>query len=108
MSLITPTQLKQLIKDKPDLVIIDIRTEKEMGEGRVPNARWMDVSDINFMSKAKDLSKDKNYCLYCASGERSEMAVSFMEMNGFLNIYDLKGGIASWINEGNILEQAQL
>ena len=104
MTLINSQELKKLISDKPDFVIIDIRTEMETKKGRIPNAKWMDASDKEFMSKIKNLDKNKTYCLYCASGDRSEMAVSFMEMNGFTNIYDLKGGISSWLAEGNKLE----
>jgi len=100
MSSINVQQLKELIKNEPNLVLIDIRTKDEVVEGRIPNAEWMDMSDKDFMSNVAILPKDKTYCLYCASGGRSSMAAPFMETNGFSHVYDLRGGIGAWVAEG--------
>lgn len=92
------------MKDNPNLVIIDIRSEGEVKEGRIPKARWLDVHDREFRSKIMTLPKDKTYCLYCASGGRTSMVVPFMIDNGFSKVCDLEGGIFEWLSGGNPVE----
>jgi rhodanese-related sulfurtransferase len=101
MKTITVPELKQLIVDKPDLGIIDIRTELEVKDGCIPNAQWMDVSSKNFMTDIVTLPKDKTYCLYCATGGRTSMVVPFMESKGFTDVRALEGGITDWVLAGN-------
>ena len=105
MSSLTIVELKNLIKAEPNLVIIDTRTDWEIKDGKIPGAIWMDVSSREFMQKVTALDKDKTYCLYCASGGRTSMVVPFMEQCGFAKVYDLDGGIVSWMISGNALEK---
>ena len=44
----------------------------------------MKRNDIN------DLDKNKEYLIYCRSGNRSIIASSIMSTNGFINIYNLE------------------
>lgn len=99
MSSITTTALKQQQASDPNLVLIDVRTEGEVSEGMIPGAVWMDLSHKEFMANVLALPKEKNYCLYCASGGRSTMAVSFMEQHDFTHVVDLEGGIMTWISQ---------
>lgn len=103
MSSITVPELKKLMQDNPDFVLIDIRNESEVNNGKIPKALWISLSDREFMNKINALPKEGSYCLYCASGGRSSMAVSFMQESGFKNVFDLKGGIVSWLLAGNEL-----
>lgn len=105
MSSLNILELKKLINDDPDLVIIDIRTEHEISDGKIPKAIWMDLSNKDFIQKVTALPKDKTYCFYCASGGRTSMVVPFMEQSGFTKVFDLKGGIVSWVISGNPLEK---
>lgn len=100
MTSIDVTKLKELIANDPNLVIIDVRTDGEIAEGRIPGAVWMDLSQRDFMTKAAALPKEKTYCFYCASGGRTMMVVPFMESSGFKNVYDLEGGILAWDSAG--------
>jgi rhodanese-related sulfurtransferase len=105
MSSLTILELKKLIETDPNLVIIDTRTEWEVKDGKIPKAVWMDVSSREFMQNVTTLPKDKTYCLYCASGGRTGMIVPFMEQCGFSKVFDLEGGIVSWMISGNPLEK---
>ena len=105
MSSLNIVELKKLIDTNLDLVIIDTRTDWEVKDGKIPKAIHMDVSSRDFMQKVTALPKDKTYCLYCASGGRTSMIVPFMEQSGFSKVYDLDGGIVSWMISGNPLEK---
>ena len=39
--------------------------------------------------------------LYCRSGRRSYLCAVKLSENGFKEVYNLKGGILSWIEIGN-------
>jgi phage shock protein E len=107
MAIISVSKLKKLIIDDQKLVILDIRTKWETKDGCIPKAEFMDVSSQSFMKDILSLAKEKTYCLYCASGGRASMVVPFMEENGFENVYELEGGIISWILQGNPLEKSR-
>lgn len=107
MTSLTAPQLKKLISEDPQLVIIDIRTEGEIREGRIPNAQWMDVYSTEFIPEFLALPRDKTYCLYCASGGRTSLAVPFLEEKGF-KVCDLAGGIGAWVSAGNCLAKESL
>ena len=100
MASITVTELKSLIAEDQNLVLIDVRTESEIADGIIPGALWMNVYDKSFMSKAAELPKDKTYCLYCASGGRTMMTMPFFEKSGFTRAFHLEGGITAWLKAG--------
>ena len=55
--------------------------------------KWQEGA--NFKEEVRKLSKDKNYYVYCRSGNRSGQAVRYMEGEGF-TAFNLKGGVMSW------------
>jgi rhodanese-related sulfurtransferase len=46
------------------------------------------------------LDKGATTILYCRSGGRSAQAAAFFAANGFVDIYNLQGGIIAWVNAG--------
>jgi rhodanese-related sulfurtransferase len=38
--------------------------------------------------------------VYCRSGNRSGQAVKIMQDAGFLNLFNLEGGVIDWANQG--------
>ncbi len=77
-------------------MIIDVRTPVEFDEGHIPNSLLIDFYHPAFQQKILELPKDKNYYLYCRSGNRSFYAGNFMLQNGFKNVHHLKDGIIYW------------
>ena len=54
--------------------IIDVRTSKEFAEGHIEKALNIDVTQSDFIEKAKkQLDKSKTSYVYCRSGRRSIM-----------------------------------
>ena len=83
--------------------VLDVRTEEELEEGQIPNAKNIDIYlGQGFMDELEKLDKSKNYYVYCRSGNRSGQACAIMNSLGFENAYNLAGGFMNW--EGEIVE----
>ena len=95
---ITPKQSKELMAKEKELIIIDIRTEKEfLYEGRLDGAILIDYEKPRiFKREIKKLDTDKVYLVYCATGGISKDACVEMAELGFKNVYEMKGGLKSW------------
>ena len=79
-----------------DAVIIDVRSEAETQMGIIPNAIIIDIFQPDFPQKISTLDKDKQYLIYCRSGNRSGQACAFMAQQGFDRLYNLAGGMMDW------------
>jgi rhodanese-related sulfurtransferase len=93
---IKQAEFQKLAKD-PNTVIIDVRTDGEVGEGYIEGATlFIDYNGSNFESKISKLDKSKSYVIYCRSGGRSARASELMASKGFKKLYNLEGGISNW------------
>lgn len=84
--------LKKAIKTintSTNLILLDVRTAEEYSSGYIPNSVNIDVLSPDFKSKIELLDKNKEYLIYCRSGNRSTIASSIMATNGFIEIYNL-------------------
>ena len=94
---ITATELYDLqVKGEP-IQIIDVREPHEyeivnIGGELMPMGVVEDMAD--------QISRDKKVIVHCKVGGRSAKAIKDLEEKyGFTNLYNLKGGILSWIEE---------
>lgn len=87
-------------RNNREFVIIDVRTPEEFAKGHIENAVNIDFYSAIFRDDLDKLDKDKTYLIYCRSGRRSGLAVPMMQELDFMEIYDMLGGIVSWVAEG--------
>lgn len=83
-----------------DLVVLDVRTPEEFNEGHLANATNIDFYAPDFSANLAALDKDVPYVLYCRSGSRSGTTAQEMRSLGFTEVYEVDGGILSWLNNG--------
>lgn len=89
------------LKSDTNAVILDVRTQAEVDEGKIPNAVHIDIhKGQGFLDKVEKLDRLKNYFVYCKAGSRSAQACAVMNQMGFENTYNLIGGFSQWT--GNI------
>ncbi len=84
----------QELDQKKGAVIIDVRTNKEYGQGHIPGAVHVPLADVG--TKVKKLKKDKEIVVYCQSGNRSIWAIKRLIGMGYTHLYNLKGGYSAW------------
>lgn len=96
---ITPDRAMEQITERPG-IIIDVRTPEEYAQGRLAKTDQL----INFMAedfeeKAGKLDRNETYYLYCRSGNRSGQAMTWMQENGFDEVYNI-GGYQDLVDAG--------
>ncbi len=97
-------QFKELLK-RPNTVVMDVRTPKEIAEGYIPQATiFTDINEnATFEAVIRRLDKSKTYLVYCRSGARSSRACKLMEEVGFKGpLYNLAMGITGWDGEKKV------
>ncbi|WGD35164.1 rhodanese-like domain-containing protein [Olleya sp. YS] len=88
------------LKNDDNAIILDVRTEDEVAEGKIPNALHIDIyKGQGFIYEVEELDKSKNMYVYCKAGGRSAQACAIMNQLGFENTYNLLGGFSEWTGE---------
>lgn len=97
---VSAPEFNKFLQEKQNAIILDVRTPAEVAEGYIKGAVNIDINDTKFRSELSKLDKSKPVLVYCRSGRRSAAAMRHMRDNGFLEVYNLKGGIIAWGQEG--------
>lgn len=90
-----------LLTAKPDTIVLDIRTRKEIDKGYIEGAVFADFYDDDFSQQLTKLDRKASYIVHCGSGGRSTKALTTLEELGFTNITHMDGGIQGW-NKANL------
>ena len=80
-------------------VLIDVSTEKEYQELRIPNSCLASNSTQLFVI-TDTLDFDQAIFVYCEYGDRSKQACKLLIKKGFKNVINLKGGLIEWMKLG--------
>ena len=99
---VTVQEAKNLIEEKPDLVVLDVRTPSEYDGGHLPRAINIPVDDL--MGRLDELDRGNEILVYCRTGNRSTRAVGYLNDNDFTRLYHMVDGIVVWIEAGYALE----
>jgi phage shock protein E len=93
-------EMRVLLKETEDVVVLDVRTPKEYGSGHLKDAQHIDFYLPDFSKRLQALRKDKTYVMYCASGGRSQKAAQMMVQMGFEEIYNASTGFEALKKSG--------
>lgn len=96
MKEITVQELQQWKESGKEFQLVDVREAHEyefvnLGGDLIP------LGEI--ISRADEISEDKEVVLMCRSGQRSGAAVGALTQQGKQNLYNLKGGVLAWARE---------
>lgn len=88
---ITPSELKQLLPNKP--VILDVREVDEYQAGHIPSAQNVPLSGLP--DNISQVSAPQPLYLICRSGRRSLRAARILRKAGY-QVINVSGGMLSW------------
>jgi rhodanese-related sulfurtransferase len=83
-------------------LLIDARTRQEYEVSHLPEAVWAETSE-QIASALRDASDGQALVLYCSVGVRSSKAAANLLQSGRTNVFNLRGSIFQWANEGRLL-----
>ena len=95
---LSPEEFRAL-KDRDDVVVVDVRSDYEYNLGRFRNAVTLDMENFrDFPARVERLKtfKDKKILTYCTGGVKCEKASAYLLEQGFENVYQLHGGIIKY------------
>ncbi|HBF4442065.1 TPA: rhodanese-like domain-containing protein [Clostridioides difficile] len=95
---INKNQLKEMMKNEKDILLLDVRTKDEFRECKIENAINISLQElINNIDEIYDY-KDKKVVVYCRSGHRSVTACNLLAEEGFEHLYNLNSGIIDYMS----------
>lgn len=97
-------QLKEMIDNKVDFLLLDVRAEPDMcckrqidapRQMKLPKGLWSLVHLYNLL-----FDKDLPVVIYCDYGIKSAFATDTMNQMGFTNVWNYSDGFITWYNKG--------
>jgi rhodanese-related sulfurtransferase len=95
---ITVKELKTQMKENPDLIILDVRTPKELVGplGKIDGVINIPVQELENRVNELDKYKDKEIAVICRTGHRSSIATKILLKNGFTKVENVEGGMTAY------------
>ncbi len=103
-TLITTDELKKMLDEELDMVLIDIRTPTEIQsmDGRIDASQDVNIPRgwLEFRAQRVALSKDTPIVVYCGGGLRSPLAARTLQQMGYTNVKNYSAGFFGWKDAG--------
>jgi rhodanese-related sulfurtransferase len=92
------SELSEMFAQKQPIRLIDVRSPAEIAAGIIPGAEALPLHLLPLRSN--DLPRQEQVIFYCRTGARSAQACMFLAQYGYDNVYNLRGGIVTWAQNG--------
>lgn len=108
-----PQHAYQLIRERRDVLVLDVREADEFAVSHIPGAVRVDpgLSAAQFQARFGPALAGRTVIVYCSVGVRSSRLAERVEnvtrTAGATGLYNLKGGIFAWHNFGLALSEGQ-
>lgn len=103
--------VKELFKEKEegkDFFLLDVRTEEEYIAGHLEFTDSL-ISYEEVPHKLEILPEENSKTIYCfcRTGSRSAMVTEFLLSIGYVNSFNVVGGIVDWVSEGYPIKEGK-
>ena len=95
---ITVQDVQAMLSRNDDVVVLDVRERSEYcsKEGHIPGAMNYPWNSKILHKRYTELGVSDAIVIVCRSGRRSHEAADYLQSKGFLNVYDVAGGMNAW------------
>lgn len=93
---VTPVEANELLQDRDDIVLLDVRTPEEFAAGHIDGAVNIDFYSPDFYEQLSAMDPSQPYMIYCDSGNRSGQTFQALAAAAWPELYDVEGGIQAW------------
>ena len=87
------TELKQHLDQGTALELLDVREQAERELAHIEGSKLLDEAVVKHLD---GLPRDTMLVFQCHSGVSSQSAADYFRGQGFVNVYNLEGGIDAW------------
>lgn len=97
-----PDELRSWYEEGKEFYIVDMRNDYELKSGKFAGTIFPGMENFrDLREKVAEISnlKDKTVLTVCTGGVRCEKASGFLKREGFENVYQLDGGIVSYMEK---------
>jgi len=102
---ITLDAFEQKLNQTPNPQILDVRSPQEFEENHLVGAINLALTNEDSLeSEIKWLNKQKPVFVYSINNGRSRVVAKQLREQGFVEVYQLPGGIARWLGAGKPVE----
>ena len=95
MESVTTEELKHLLDDNFEGLLIDVREPHEHAMARIDGAELIPLGTLE--AELHRLPRDRDILIHCKSGMRSARAVKLLLDQGFTRVKNVAGGIDAWM-----------
>jgi len=94
---ISVQDLKRKLDAHEAIQLIDVREPFEFEIARIDGAKLIPLGQL--ANRLHELKQNGQTVVHCHTGMRSAQGVQMLRQTGFMNVYNLEGGIDAWANE---------
>lgn len=107
MNSVPVTEFYQILQNLPqNEIAIDVRTHEERNEGYIVGTTHVPLDELPSKMDVIKLKYGKIY-FQCRSGKRSADACTAFMQSGFVNVYNVTGGIVEWERAGFLVDRGR-
>ena len=88
------------LKKMTNVMLLDAREQNEFQVSHIRGAQYVGYDQFE-IKKLQPINKRQKIVVYCSVGYRSEKISEKLKEAGFLDVYNLYGGIFEWVNQDN-------
>lgn len=93
---VTPEHVAQLRQDGKALLLLDVRTDREVATAAIDGARVIEMQELPArIDEIEEHAKEK-VVVFCHGGVRSLRVTEFLRDRGFTDAWSMAGGIDAW------------
>lgn len=103
ISFVDNDYIRERQSTNPDLMLLDVRTEREYALGHIPGATWMarGVAEFKLAETVRD--PEVEIIVYCRTGSRAALVKKALDDVGYRNVR-AHAGFETWTEAGEWLE----
>ncbi|MCA9937821.1 MAG: rhodanese-like domain-containing protein [Anaerolineales bacterium] len=90
------------IKDRSDVVVLDVREQWEYDEQHIPGVTLIPMGEVP--NRLSEIPTDKTVIVTCRSGNRSGQVTDYLRQAGYTDVHNMAGGILAWQQAGYSVE----
>jgi rhodanese-related sulfurtransferase len=102
MQNISATDMQKLVRQTPDVYLLDVRTLGEYTQKRIKGAHLIPIDQIE--RRINEIPNNRLIIVYCETGVRSALVGRYLDRLGYQSVANLSQGIMGWQVRGYPIE----